>query len=615
MDVSWRLPQGDEPYGLTIEAVEKFASEYGTLIITLDCGISNIAEVERANELNIDVIVTDHHRTQETLPPAYVVVDPKIKDGEKYVYPFPDLAGCGVAYKLASAIRFALKSAYYGQSLCLLNTRPANDGAWVIEAAKLRNLVVIDKLTETIVPGSAGINDTRLSGFLAGQAILAWDAPFQKKTLAKIFGNAVEFNMADLQPEIGAAVPLTAGKSLFRLKEISRMARYAQDTFGELDVFYSLFVSYVQKKERLLSEDDDFDLQLAAVGTIADLMPLQNENRILIQNGIDALNNKMHSGLNALAFKLGLAGRRLSATEISWQICPVINSAGRMGKANISASLLLEKDAKERDRLAAEIIAMDTERKDLGVRVWAIAQPIAERNLELYSGNLAFAWDDDIPRGATGIIANRLCVHFKLPSIVVSFNEGIATGSMRSARGYDLQGILEQCADLFIDWGGHGFAAGFSLDRNKWDAFLERLQMAAKTIEFPPQKVDADTIYIDAELPLSYLNPDIFKIVDAFQPYGKDNKELMFLSRGLKVIDLGFMGKLDARHVKLTLDAGRYKWAAVYWNAAERVNTDFTLNDSVDAVFKIERNWFKGNSIPQLCLYDLQREGVKNAAP
>jgi single-stranded-DNA-specific exonuclease len=615
MDVSWRLPEGDEPYGLTIEAVEEFAAQYGTLIITLDCGISNVEEVERANELNIDVIVTDHHRPREALPPAYTIVDPKVKDGEKYVYPFPDLAGCGVAYKLAGAIRFAMKSAYYGQSICLLNTRPANDGAFVIETVKLRNLVVIDRLTETIVPGTVGINDTRVGAFLTGQAIFTWDAPLQKKTLAKIFGNSVEFNMADLQPEIGAALPLTAGKSLFRLREISRAARYAQTTFDEVDVLCSLFVSYVQKKERFLSEDDDFDLQLAAVGTIADLMPIQDENRIIIRSGIESLNNRMHPGINALAFGLGLAGRRLSAVEISWQICPVINSAGRLGRAGVSARLLLEKDAKERDRLAAEIIAMDAERKDMGLKTWAIAQPIAENNLETYSGNLAFAWGDNIPRGATGIMANRLCSHFKVPSLVVSFNEGIATGSMRSARGYDLQGLLDQCADLFIDWGGHGYAAGFSLDINKWDAFLERLQMAAKTIEFAPVNADADTIYIDAELPLTYLNPDIFKVVDMFQPYGKDNKELMFLSRGLKVIDLGFMGKLDARHVKLTLDAGRYKWAAVYWNAAERVNNDFTLNDSVDAVFKIERNWFKGSSIPQLCIYDLQRQGVKDATP
>jgi single-stranded-DNA-specific exonuclease len=607
MDVIWNLPQGDDPYGLTIKAVEEFAAQSGTLIITVDCGISNNAEIEKANELNIDVIVTDHHRPQETLPAAYVIIDPKIKENDEYIYPFPDLAGCGVAYKLAGAIRFALKSAYYEQPICLLNTRPANGDAWVIETLKLRNLLIIDRLTETIVPGTAGINDTRLGAFLAGQLIFVWDAPLQKKSLSKIFGSNVEFNIADMQPEIGTAMPLAAGKSLLRLKEISRAARYAKGSFGELDVFYNLFVSYTQKKEKLLSGDDDFDLQLAAVGTIADLMPLQDENRVIIRAGIDAMNRKMRHGLSDVAFKLGLSGRKLSSTEISWQICPVINSAGRMGKAGISAGLLLESDPNKRDRMAAEIIAMDTERKDLGSRVWTIAQPIAAENLETYSGNLAFAWDDDIPRGATGITANRLSSHFKVPSLVVSFNEGIATGSLRSARGYDLQGLLEQCADLFIDWGGHGYAAGFSMDKSNWDAFLERLRVAAKTIEFGAPDPDEDVIFVDAELPLSYLNPDIFKIVDIFQPYGKDNKEIMFLSRGLKVIDLSFMGKLEARHVKLTLDTGRYKWAAVYWNAAEKVNADFALHDYVDAVFKIERNWFKGNEIPQLCINDLQR--------
>jgi single-stranded-DNA-specific exonuclease len=617
MDVSWKLPQGDEPYGLTIEAVEEFAAQYGTLIVTLDCGISNVKEIERANELNIDVIVTDHHRPQEVLPAAYTIVDPKIKneDGETYIYPFPDLAGCGVAYKLANAIRFALKSSYYGQPICLLNTRPANDEAWVIEVLKVRNHVIIDRLTETIVPGTVGINDTRLGTFLSGQAIFTWDAPLQKKALSTVFGKNVEFNMADLQPEIGAALPITAGKSLFRLKEISRAARYAKGAFGELDVFFSLFASYAQMKERPLLGDDNFDLQLAAVGTIADLMPLQDENRIIIRAGIESLNSNMHPGLAALTFRAGLDGRKLNAGDVSWQLCPMINSAGRMGRANVSAQLMLEKDAKERDRLAAEIVAMDTERKELGLTVWNIAYPIVEQNLEAYSGNLAFAWGTDIPRGATGITANRLSAHFKVPSVVVSFNDETGTGSMRSARGYDLQGILDQCADLFVDWGGHGFAAGFTIEAAKWDAFVERLQMAAKTIEFSPAKADADAIYIDAELPLSYLSPDIFKIVDTFQPYGKENKELIFFSRGLKVIDLNFIGKLDARHVKLMLSAGKYKWSGVYWNAAEKVNVDFTLNDSVDAVFKIEHNWYKGTDIPQLCIYDLQKHGIKDVTP
>jgi single-stranded-DNA-specific exonuclease len=129
MDVSWRLPMGDEPYGLSIEAVEEFAAAYGTLIITVDCGISNQAEVERANVLGVNVIVTDHHNPQESLPAALCIVNPKLRppgEGDP-VYPFRDLAGSGVAYKLVTALRFALKSELYGQPVTLLNTRPVND--------------------------------------------------------------------------------------------------------------------------------------------------------------------------------------------------------------------------------------------------------------------------------------------------------------------------------------------------------------------------------------------------------------------------------------------------------------------------------------------------------
>jgi single-stranded-DNA-specific exonuclease len=607
LDVSWRVPEGEDPYGLTLSAVEEFAANYGTLIITVDCGISNHTEVEKASELNIDVIVTDHHRQQETLPAAYVIVDPKIKKDDKYLYAFPDLAGCGVAFKLAKAVRFALKSAYYGQSLCLLNTRPANEESIIIEALKIRNLVVVDKLTETIVPQSVRISDTRLGEFLSGMPIFTWDAPLQKKILARVFGSGVEFNFADLQGEISAVIPLATGKSLLRLKELSRAGRYSQNPLDELGVFYNLFITYVQIKENLWTEEDDFDLQLAAVGTIADLMPLRNENRILVRKGIESMNKKPRPGLSDLLFKLNLAGRGIDSTVISWQLCPMINSAGRMGKANIAAALMIEPDAGERDRLANEIFGLNDERRELGDKAWSIAEPIAEKNLALYSDNLAFAFGDEIPRGATGITANKLTNRFKVPSLVVSFNSGIATGSLRSTRGYDLQSLLEQCGDLFIDWGGHGFAAGFSLELEKWDAFIERLQLAAKTIEFTDDKNSSDAIFIDAELPPHYLNPEVFKVIDMFQPYGKDNKELVFLSRGLKVIDVIFMGKQEAKHVKLTIDSGKYKWAAVYWNAAEKVNTDFSMHDTVDAVFRIERNHFKGSQTPQLCVLDLQK--------
>ncbi|GHT94762.1 single-stranded-DNA-specific exonuclease RecJ [Spirochaetia bacterium] len=608
MDVTWRLPTGDDPYGLSKKAVEEFAADSGTLIITVDCGISNIEEVALANELNVDVIITDHHNPQDPLPEALTIVNPKLAESK---YPFRDLAGCGVAYKLVSALRIAVKSEksdfeIYGHSVCLLNVAPVNDAS-IIEIVKMRNLVVTARLTETVVPGMVGITETRLPAFLEGQTIFVWDAPLQKKTLAKLFGPGIEFGMVDMAPEIGKDIPQTVGKSLLRLKEISKIAKYSDQALTELDVFVNLFTSFIQRRERHFTEDDTADMQLAALGTIADIMPLKDENRIIVRCGIASLMEKPQPGLQDILFKLGLAGRRIGTTEISWQLCPAINAAGRMGSPEKAAALLLGTDPKERDTLAAEIIAMNEERKKLGAEIWTVAEPLAAESLETYGGNLVVAAGAEIPRGVTGIMANRLVSRFKVPALVVSFGADVVVGSLRSVRGYDLRGLLEQCADLFLDWGGHNFAAGFSMDKANWDTFLERLTIAARTIELGTGQ-DGETAVIDAELPPEFLNPDsILKLIDKFEPYGEANNTLTFMARSLKVVDLSFMGKTDAKHVKLTLDAGKYKWPAIYWQAADKVKREFDIGDKVDLVFTINRNWFNGAETPQMIITDLKR--------
>ncbi|MDR3334106.1 MAG: single-stranded-DNA-specific exonuclease RecJ [Treponema sp.] len=602
MDVGWRLPMGDEPYGLSLKAVEEFAANAGTLIITVDCGISNLAEVRRANELGVDVIITDHHNPQDELPPALAIVNPKQTDS---TYRFRDLAGCGVAYKLVSALRFALKSELYGHSVCLLNTRPAND-AYIIEIAKMRNLVVIDSLTETVVPGMVRITETRIPAFLEGQQIFVWDGPLQKLVLGKIFGKDADVQMLDIAPEIGKEIPQTAGKSLLRLRELSRIARYSGKELSELDVFINLFTSFVQRREHHFTDEDTADLQLASLGTIADIMPLQDENRIIVRCGLAALQETPRPGLQDLLFKLGLAGRHIGTVDISWQLGPAINAAGRMGSPDKAAALLLEQDPVQRDRLATELISMNEERKKLGNDSWTVVEPQAAESLKTYDGKLVLAYGENIYRGITGIMANRLVSRFKVPALVVSFGDAILTGSLRSAQGYDLRSLLEQCADLFIDWGGHNYAAGFSLERTKWEPFLTRLQNAARTIELGISE-DEETVVIDAELPHAYLTPDIFKVIDRFEPYGEGNEPLLFMARGLKITDLNFMGKTEAKHVKLTLDAGKYKWPAVYWQAADKVKREFDKGDMVDLVFRVTRNNWLNSDTPQLIITDLQR--------
>ncbi|MDR2160242.1 MAG: single-stranded-DNA-specific exonuclease RecJ [Treponema sp.] len=598
MDVDWRIPVGEESYGLSAAAVEEFAAA-GTLIITVDNGISCHGEIRRAGELSVDVIVTDHHNPPEELPDAFCTINPKLKNSG---YPFQGLSGCAVACKLVEALRFALKSELYGQPICLLNTRPAND-AWIIEIARTRNLAVIDTLTETIVPGMVGITGTRIPAFLEGQQIFVWDAPLQRRIFAKLFGSGVEVGMLDIAGETGKEIPQAAGKSLLRLRELSTIARYSEKDVTELDVLLNLFVSFVRRREGL-SGAAGRELQLAALGTVADIMPLRNENRILVRRGLASLREKPEPGLSELLFKLNLAGR-FETRDVSWQLCPAIRSTGRMGKPQTAAALLLERDGGRRDRLADEIIAMNNERKKIEEEVWSFAEPMAFKNLPAYGEKLAFAWGEEIFRGVTGLIAQRLTRKFNVPALVVSFDGPIATGSLRSVRGYNLHNILNLCADIFINAGGHDFAAGFSMELAKWEVFLDRIADAVSAMELADE--EDKHIAIDAELPPDYLTPEILKLTDRFEPYGEENGPLNFLSRNLLVREIGFMGKNEAKHVKLTLDTGKYKWPAVYWQAADKVKEEFDLNERVDIVFNAVRNYFNGAETPQLVIADLKR--------
>jgi single-stranded-DNA-specific exonuclease len=277
-----------------------------------------------------------------------------------------------------------------------------------------------------------------------------------------------------------------------------------------------------------------------------------------------------------------------------------------MGSPDKAAALLLEEDPQVRDRLASEVIAMNEDRKKLGNDIWTLVEPLAAESLAAFNGKLAIASGERIYRGVTGIMANRLVNRFKVPALVVSFGEDVATGSFRSVKGCDLRALLEPCTDLFIDWGGHNYAAGFSMEKANWEALLDRLKLAARTIELEPEGGE-ETILVDAELPQTYLTPDIFKIVDRFEPYGEENSPLTFMARRLKVTDLNFMGKTEVKHVKLTLDAGKHKWPAIYWQGAEKVKKDFDLADQVDLVFTLNRNWFNGIETPQIIITDLRR--------
>ena len=604
IEVSWRIPSGEDTYGLSLKAVEDFAADCGTLIITVDCGISNNVEIDRAVELGIDVIITDHHNPPENLPNATIIIDPKLPDDE---YPFPSISGCAVAFKLASALRFA-QNELYKQELCLLNVRPVND-AYTIDCLKIVNMTERSRLTEIITPGMVRIEDTRLMQFLRGQQILVWDADLQKKQLTKIFGSGIEFNMMDLRPEIATEIPSVRTASLLRIKEISKLLRYREGNQSEMDGFFNIFITYIQKKTATpdYQKKTQADLQLVMLAALADIMPLHNENRILVRQGLAALNGgEVISGLWELLARLNMLGKRITSTDISWNVVPVLNAAGRLGRSELAVELFLSETSQQRDAIAEQIIQLNKDRRQLGTDAWGYVEKQAYESFEKYNKKLVVVVEPRIHRGISGILAAQLVKVFEVPSIAITILEdGTAVGSVRSTRGFDVTPMLDSCGELFLNHGGHNYAAGFSLNKENLDALLQHFLEYTAVIELEDNQ--DTTLQTDAEIPHDYLTPNLLKTIDLFEPYGEGNPQLLFFSRKLKIVSADIIGKGEKKHLKLVLAGGKHKWPALFWNAAERLGRDFSLGDSIDVVYRLERNLFNGMETAQMIVQEVER--------
>ena len=604
IEVSWRIPSGEDTYGLSLKAVEEFAANYGSLIITVDCGISNNVEIDRAVELGIDVIITDHHNPPENLPNATIIIDPKLPEDE---YPFPFISGCAVAFKLASALRFA-QNELYKQELCLLDVRPVNE-AYIIDCIKMVNMTERARLSEIITPGMVRIEDTRLMQFLRGQQILVWDADLQKKQLAKIFGNGIEFNMMDLRPEIATEIPSVRTTSLLRIKEISKILRYRERNQSEMDGFFNIFITYIQKKtaSQDMQKKTQADLQLVMLAALADIMPLHNENRILVRQGLAALNGgEVIPGLKELLARLNMLGKRITSTDISWNVVPVLNAAGRLGRSELAVELFLSETSQQRDSIAEQIIQLNKDRRQLGTDAWGYVEKQAYESFEKYNKKLVVVVEPRIHRGISGILAAQLVKVFEVPCIAITILEdGTAVGSVRSTRGFDVTPMLDSCGELFLNHGGHNYAAGFSLNKENLDALLQHFLEYTAVIELEDNQ--DSTLQTDAEIPHDYLTPNLLKTIDLFEPYGEGNPQLLFFSRKLKIVGADIIGKGEKKHLKLVLAGGKHKWPALFWNEAERLGRDFALGDTIDVVYRLERNLFNGMETAQMIVQEVER--------
>jgi len=193
--------------------------------------------------------------------------------------------------------------------------------------------------------------------------------------------------------------------------------------------------------------------------------------------------------------------------------------------------------------------------------------------------------------------------------MVVHLNENLAIGSIRSPGNYDIRLLLEPLNDVILNYGGHEGALGFSMERSLWEQYLDRLEIEIESIK-PVEIPDKETATVDAVLPHEYIAPEIFTLIGRFEPYGEGNRPLLFASTGLKILDSRYLGRREPKHLKFTLDAGKYKWPAILWNCIDKANDELAAGDKVDLLYTFNRNWYNGVDRPEIIIRDMCKSAV-----
>ncbi|HBO35526.1 MAG: single-stranded-DNA-specific exonuclease RecJ [Sphaerochaeta sp.] len=603
LDVSYQLPEGDDPYGMTLSGVDKAHEDKVTLMITVDCGISNFAEIAHAHNLGIDTIVLDHHISGDTLPPALAIIDPKMPGSG---YPFEHLAGCGVVAKVIWALRFS-QTDFYREECLLLHAQPGHDTI-IIQAMRIQNLLVIDRVIEEVNPGLISVSQSKVLSFLScGLPILVLDAQAELVQLKQAFGKKVDVHLVEMRPQMEAVMPVMKNKGLFALSNLSRAIKYSSFGRDELQVLYSLFIAYCMKRYPSLDSDYESILDLVAIGTVADLMPMEDENRILVKRGLKVLTQGRRESLLPLFSMQNLLGKQLSTSDIAWQISPVINASGRMGKPSVALEMMLSTDPGQAEELAGQLLRLNKERQKLGEDAWTRLLSMAKESFEASGSKLVVVEDSTLSRGITGVMASRLLKQFNAPAIVLAtVGEERVSASMRSPDSFNAREFLSRFSDLFLDYGGHACAGGFSMDVSQLKVFKQRVMDEIDTMDCLPEEVEEVTI--DCTLPEAYMTPDIIKVVEFFEPYGEKNPPLVLLMEGAVIENIQVMNNKNGsvQHVKMTLAFGQYKWPALYWSAADRIGKDFDVGTAVDIVFRLGRNYFRNQESLQITIIDLK---------
>lgn len=444
----------EEGYGLNKEAVKMIYEQGNQLMITVDCGISAVEEVDYANKLGLETIITDHHEPGSELPKALAVVDAKRKDNK---YPFRNLAGVGVVFKLIQAISMRLN---------------------------------------------------------------------------------------------------------------------------------------LEEKDYLKY------LDIVCIGTISDIVPLVDENRVIVKLGLKLVKQTRNLGLRSI---LQMAGyNKIDSTTVSFGVAPRINACGRMGHQEDALKLFLSKDENEVKQLTQKLDEYNKKRQEIEKNIYndAIKQinekKLDERNTIIVSG-------ENWHHGVIGIVSSKITELYFKPSILLCEEGEIGKGSGRSIPGFDLYEALTECKESIEKFGGHSMAIGINVKKEKFEEFKEKIEEIAIKKEI--SKI-VPILKIDAQIELNEINQKIVDSLKELEPFGEENKTPLFIIKNLKIDSIRALS--DGKHLKLTLKNDKNIISAIGFNLGNLAN-EYRIGDKIDVVGNLEINTFNGVDNIQINLKDVMK--------
>lgn len=344
--------------------------------------------------------------------------------------------------------------------------------------------------------------------------------------------------------------------------------------------------------------DESELLDLVAVGTIADMVPLLGENHALVAAGLRRLNQGLRPGLNALMQVAGARPGQITAKTIGFALAPRLNAAGRMSEAATSLELLLAPDMASALPLAHELDALNAERRDLTLQVREQARSMVDQESV---PPLIFAASDAFPQGVVGLAASRLLDEFYRPAVVVAVEGDLSKGSARSIPEFHITEALDGLSEFLVRHGGHAAAAGFTVRTESLEAFSDRLQALAR--ERLEGVVLSPVLNADATVGLEGLDEAFYAALERLQPFGYGNPEPVWISRRVRVRQARAVGA-EGQHLKLGLeDASGRRWDAIAFRQGHWFGR---LADWIDIAFVLEMNTWNGMTNLQLNIQDLR---------